>query len=127
MKLVSEHSLSPPGADATPSATRGQSRDSLLLVADLQVAGCNGVHQVRVRNLSSGGLMAEYDQPVAIGTAVRIDLRGIGDVDGRVAWTTLGRIGVALEHEINPMAARKPVTASPPAPVKHKPIKPILK
>lgn len=99
----------------------------MLLVADLQITGHNGHHQVRVRNLSSGGLMAEFDQPVAIGTAVQIDLRGIGAVDGRVAWTTQGRVGIALDREIDPTAARKSVTAPKPGTVKDKPITPILK
>ena len=53
--------------------------------------------------------MVELDRPVADGPVVSLRLRGIGDVAGRVAWCAEGRIGVALDHPIDPMRARKPV------------------
>lgn len=108
------------------AAKRTKARDSLFLVADLAISGRPGVPQVRVRNLSPGGLMAEYAHPIDIGTTVTVDLRGVGKVSGQVAWTAAGRIGVAFDESIDPLQARKPVTAGPKAPVKDKPIKPIL-
>lgn len=108
----------------TSGADRRNLRDSLFLAAGLTIADRS--HQVRVRNLSSGGMMAEFAEPVAVGTAVQVDLRGIGRVAGRVAWATDGRIGVSLDCPIDPMAARKPVTAFQPAPAKDKPIKPMF-
>jgi hypothetical protein len=125
MKHVSQESFSPEvTADVAPSQ-RGKARDSMLLVAALQVEGRDGRHQVRVRNLSTGGLMAEFDQPIAIGTKVVIDLRGIGAVDGEIAWATQGRVGIALSREINPAAARKPI-AGKATPALDKPIKSIF-
>lgn len=88
---------------------RSGSRDSLLLTAQFRVAGDDKVGQVRVRNLSSGGLMAEYAAPVEIRTPVEIEVRGVGWVKGRIAWATDGRVGVAFDIEIDPMLARKPV------------------
>lgn len=88
---------------------RSGSRDSLLLTAQFRVAGDDRVAQVRVRNLSSGGLMAEYAAPVETGTPVEIEVRGVGWVKGRIAWATDGRVGVAFDIEIDPMLARKPV------------------
>lgn len=99
-------------------------RDSLFLAATMTVDG--GAHEVRVRNLSSSGLMAEFARPLPIGTVVALDMRGIGRIAGRVAWATDGRIGIALDRPIDPMAARKPVTAFQPAPAKDKPIKPFF-
>ncbi len=90
------------------ASQRGGSRDSLLLAAQLRVDGAAEV-AVRVRNLSSGGLMAEYSQPIASGTPVQVEVRGVGWIDGRIAWTAEGRIGIAFEREIDPLAARKPV------------------
>lgn len=107
------------------SAKRSKERDSLFLVADLTVDGRPGTPQVRVRNLSPGGLMAEYPHPLDIGTAVRLELRGVGKVTGQVAWTAAGRIGVAFDSPIDPLQARKPVVTHK-APTKDKPIKPIL-
>ena len=88
---------------------RNGSRDSLLLTAQFRVEGDDKVAQVRVRNLSSGGLMAEYAAPVEIRTPVEIEVRGVGWVKGRIAWATDGRVGVAFDIEIDPMLARKPV------------------
>lgn len=93
---------------------RNDSRDSLFLVARLQVGGSTP-EQVRVRNLSAGGLMAEYTPPVTIGTRLQIDVRGIGQVPGRIAWATDGRIGIAFDQPIDPMLARKPINARPAA------------
>ena len=87
---------------------RSSQRDSLLLAAQFRVGETDPV-TVRVRNLSAGGLMAEYLIALASGTRVSIDVRGIGWVTGRVAWATEGRIGVAFDEPIDPMRARKPV------------------
>lgn len=95
---------SPSGDDAQD---RDAARDSLFLMSEMRVAGV--VTTVRVRNLSAGGLMAEYQQGLEEGTAVDCDLRGIGPVRGRVAWSAAGRIGIAFERQIDPMLARKPV------------------
>ncbi len=94
------------------AAQRAGGRDSLLLVANFRVTGLCDESQVRVRNLSTGGLMAEYSGPVATGTAVEVNVRGVGWVPGKVAWVTDGRIGIAFDQTIDPMLARRPVGAS---------------
>lgn len=97
------------GADDA-ARQRNDARDSLFLAAQLAV-GALPAEQVRVRNLSAGGMMAEYPAPVDAGTPVRVDLRGIGEIGGRVAWATDGRIGIAFDATIDPMRARKPIGA----------------
>ncbi|UZK66560.1 PilZ domain-containing protein [Sphingomonas sp. M1-B02] len=87
---------------------RSGSRDSLMLTAQFRVDD-GEIEQVRVRNLSSGGLMADYTAPITPKTPVQIEVRGIGWLRGRVAWTAEGRIGVAFDNDIDPMLARKPV------------------
>lgn len=106
---------------------RNQNRDSLFLVAQFrQSAQRDVVRQVRIRNLSAGGLMAEVSDPIAQGAAVEFDVRGIGWIPGRVAWSVAGRIGVAFDHPIDPVLARKPVTGGAKAPLVVKPILPVL-
>lgn len=100
---------------------RSGARDSLLLTAQFRV-GDEPVQNVRVRNLSSGGLMAEYAQPVASKTPVKVEVRGVGWVSGRIAWATDGRVGVAFDQEIDPMLARKPVGKGRTTPAFTKPI-----
>ena len=91
------------------SSQRSNGRDSLFLGAQLSLPGESAKRDVRVRNLSEGGLMVELDRPVADGTAVTLTLRGVGVVAGTVAWCAEGRIGVAFDRKIDPMLARKPL------------------
>lgn len=104
---------------------RQSPRDSLLLTAPLAIDGVE-VGVVRVRNLSAGGMMAEYPKALATGTPVSTQLRGIGWVEGRVAWYTDGRAGIAFDTVIDPMAARKPVGKGTHTPVFAKPILPLF-
>lgn len=103
-----------PGAFASVddhNPQRGKSRDSLLLSASLKLAGMVSPVMVRVRNLSSGGLMAEHAGRAQVGDSAEIELRGIGRVTGRVVWMAEGRLGIAFDREIDPLLARKPVAA----------------
>ena len=71
--------------------------------------GEDGGQEVRIRNLSAGGMMAELGRAVPVGTAGTLEVRGIGEVRGRVAWCAEGRVGIALDAPIDPKRARKPV------------------
>jgi hypothetical protein len=95
---------------------RAGSRDSLMLTAQLRIEGRPEIAQVRVRNLSSGGMMAEYAAPVSSGTPLEVEVRGVGWISGRIAWSAEGRVGVAFDHDIDPMLARKPVGKGGPTP-----------
>jgi hypothetical protein len=94
------------------AAKRGTNRDSLLLKAILRFPSTKDEREVRIRNLSAGGLMAEVPVRVTRGEPVEINLRSIGWITGHVAWITEGRIGIAFDHPINPKDARKPVGSS---------------
>lgn len=98
-------------SEAVPSGGRARKRDSLLLSARVRVGDQTATYEARVRNLSEGGLMIELDQIVEPGTPVTLDMRGLGEITGTVAWCTRGRLGVALDHPIDPARARKPIGA----------------
>ena len=115
--------------DSVPAdgGTRGESqrprgRDSLFLMARLRFADEIEWRDVRVRNLSAGGLMAECARVADAGTPVMLEVRGIGEVSGKIAWCTEGRIGIALDSPIDPKKARKPVGAGTTTPEYAKPI-----
>ncbi|MGN6374353.1 MAG: PilZ domain-containing protein [Sphingomonas sp.] len=109
-------------AAGTSAQQRQNERDSLLLTAQLRIAGTDDAEQVRVRNLSAGGLMAELPYPIEPDTAVEVEVRGIGWISGRVAWTAVGRAGIAFDEEVDPKKARKPVGGGAKTPVYVKPI-----
>ncbi|MXO61102.1 PilZ domain-containing protein [Altererythrobacter salegens] len=92
--------------------TRQVERDSLLLIADVRIDGGEKSHRVKVRNLSSGGMMAEAELKVARGALVTVELRNIGAVEGSIAWIEGSRFGIAFVEEIDPKLARAPVGTS---------------
>ena len=94
--------------------TRQLSRDSLFVMAKVKVEeDTSGTeHPVKVRNLSSGGLMAEGGVKVARGSMVKVELRNLGWVDGTVAWKQDDRFGIAFIEEIDARAVRAPVRPS---------------
>lgn len=98
--------------DNLTAAKRGMNRDSLLLKAVLRFPSTRQEDEVRIRNLSAGGLMAETPVRVSRGQAVEIHLRSIGWITGHVAWATEGRLGIAFDRPIDPKGARKPVGVS---------------
>jgi hypothetical protein len=112
------HSSPPHDADDAASQ-RNASRDSLFLTATLKLG--DDETTVRVRNLSPGGLMVEYGKLAAIDTDVRVNVRGIGWISGKVAWAVDGRLGIAFDKEVDPMLARKPVGQGTQTPVYVKP------
>ena len=87
-------------------------RDSLFLKAELHIVDGDDCGEVRIRNLSAGGLMAEAPVLTKRGDKVELELRNIGRVTGHVAWVAQGRFGVAFDHPIDPKLARKPVGQS---------------
>lgn len=115
------HSPSAIDDPSIESSQRTRARDSLFLIARLTLPDEREAREVRVRNLSEGGLMVELDRDVAENSAVTLTMRGIGEMTGRVAWSAEGRIGVALDRPINPRLARKPVGQGPGTPHYAKP------
>jgi hypothetical protein len=84
------------------SANRVRARNSIFLAGKVSVEGVNGEHDVRVRNLSATGAMLECKLPVHRGQGISLETKGIGKVNGKVAWAVDGRIGVAFDQMVNP-------------------------
>lgn len=79
-----------------------QQRHDRFLLAELAVAGRDGLHPIRVRNLSAGGMMGEGDVAVDRGSQLSIAFPNLGEVTGQVAWVQGDRFGVAFDDQINP-------------------------
>lgn len=104
--------FSPASPDGDGQADRR--RDSLFLMARLRSPALPETYSVRIRNLSAGGLMADFAEPLDRDTVIEIEVRGIGWVPGKVAWFAEGRTGIAFDQPIDPQKARKPVAALKP-------------
>jgi hypothetical protein len=110
-----------PHNSSTATGTAGRrsaSRDSLFLSATIRAVGESdvGMLSVRVRNLSAVGMMADHNGINLPGERVVVALRGIGEVQGKVAWVRNNRIGVEFDVEVDPKLARKPVKPMPEQP-----------
>lgn len=90
---------------------RKGARASLFLSAAVTVDGALQPVTVRVRNLSEGGMMIDGHVSFARDARIVANLRGIGDIPGRIAWTEAGRAGVAFDFAIDPKLARAPAPA----------------
>jgi hypothetical protein len=99
-------------ADAQFESMRSEPRDSMFLLATVRRAGSADV-QVKVRNLSAGGMMAESPVSFSRGDVIEADLRGIGVVTGKIAWTAGGRVGGQCDTQVDPRLARKAVSGNP--------------
>ncbi|NIJ07668.1 hypothetical protein FHS31_001264 [Sphingomonas vulcanisoli] len=98
--------------EARFESLRADQRDSMLLMATLRRANGTDI-AIKVRNLSSGGLMAEVPVSLHREESVEVDLRGIGIVPAKVAWAAGGRAGLAFDHAVDHKLARKPVAGGP--------------
>lgn len=91
---------------------RARKRDSLLLLGTIKAAGdyARETQQIRIRNLSSTGLMADSKVEYDLGAHVEIGVRGIGLIDGEIVWVRDGRMGITFRETIDPKRARRTVS-----------------
>jgi PilZ domain len=99
-------------AESKSESQRSNNRNSLLLKAVLRFPASAQEREVRVRNLSSGGLMAEAPIQASRGEIVEINLKALGWITGKVAWVAESRFGIAFDYPVDPKAARQNVTSS---------------
>lgn len=77
-----------PGFQARRSARTPVRADAVSLTPDNLYSV-----EIKVRNVSSAGFMAECAEPVMIGSYVSLDLPGIGPVQAQVRWQIGARMG----------------------------------
>ena len=88
-----------PGSSPTPDEEqefgyhpRRTSRHAIDESANLQPQNLFQI-EVKVRNVSTRGFMAECNEPVRIGSYVSLDVPGIGPVHAQVRWQIGPRMG----------------------------------
>lgn len=81
--------------------TRSRSRESLFMFAEVQLGQRSHRYRVRVRNLSSNGMMGAGNLRVEHGTRLTVFLEGEDPIEGHVAWVQGDRFGIAFAEEID--------------------------
>ncbi|MEA3001928.1 MAG: hypothetical protein QOH81_716 [Sphingomonadales bacterium] len=71
---------------------RRAARTNVQGAAELSQSGLYKV-EVTIRDVSTGGFMAECPEPVRIGSHVSLEVPGIGSVRAQVRWQLGGRMG----------------------------------
>jgi hypothetical protein len=106
---------------------RRRPRDSMLLLGTIRACGdvARQHQQIRIRNLSATGLMADTQLDYDLGCCVEVELRGIGTVMGQISWIRGKRMGIVFDRTVDPLLARKPLirgqspSAGPPLSTSH--------
>jgi len=57
--------------------------------------------ELRLRNISSSGALAECNVPLTPGTELTIDIVGVGPVRGIVRWAQARKFGVQFDHQFD--------------------------
>jgi hypothetical protein len=107
--------LGEPDSETTETKSqRSLPRDSLFLRGTLRMEGTHNDLDIRIRNLSATGLMADCSTLGAIGQPVMLETKGIGKVAGKIAWVRDGRMGIAFDNPVDPKLVRQPSSGSAP-------------
>ncbi len=75
-------------------------RTKVSAIAQIRSTACYSV-EVRIRDVSQCGFMAECQDPIAIGSSVALDVPGIGAVRAQVRWQIGGRMGGMFRDPIS--------------------------
>jgi hypothetical protein len=77
-----------------PNFVQREARYVTILLAGRLVNENGEDHLCRLRNISPGGCMLESRSPLRPGSPLRIELRSLHTIEGKVAWTRAPRSGI---------------------------------
>ena len=90
----------------TDTDHRASRRNQILLLAQLRMDDEALSFSIRIRDLSAGGLRAQFAECRLGGARVAVEIRNIGWVKGSVVWQNDAHIGVRFDSPIDPEKAR---------------------
>lgn len=100
----------------TPTLNQRRStRSNILVSTTMRASGNHGI-DIIIRNISSGGFMAEASGPFEPETRVRIRLPALGTLAARIVWVKDGQIGAEFSEEIPLPKLRELLAATGAAP-----------
>lgn len=88
------------GMSAEDYKKRRVDRHTVDTLAQLRHRGLYSV-EVKIRDISTAGFMAECHETVRIGSSVALDIPGIGPVDAQVRWQIGGSMGGKFQDPIS--------------------------
>lgn len=82
---------------------RSVDRTDVVQLAQMRIGTKGDMRPIKVRNLSSRGMMGEGQCQLSSGTRLTVDLPEQGQVSGTVVWVQEPRFGVAFDDSANPL------------------------
>lgn len=77
------------------------------MTAEMRVENVVANYRIKVRNLSSAGMMGAGNTRITRGSRVTVTLRGSEPITGCVAWVQGDRFGVAFDSEVDCAEAKR--------------------
>lgn len=99
--MTKNETFAQPGREETAHTPRAV-RHSMLIAGRIRSVESQNWEKALCRNLSQGGMRADSAHAWAVGTAVICELRGVGEVPGRIVWVKGKSIGLRFNHPIDP-------------------------
>lgn len=97
------------------SERRTSLRTSMLLLATIKFDDMLPSTTSRVLDLSRGGIRTTLPVSLARGHPVKVIMKGVGEVCGRIAWTRNGEVGIKFDTKINTDVIVQALTGAPAA------------
>ena len=88
---------------AETSLRRSEERADVVQLAQMRIGRRGDICPIKVRNLSSNGMMGEGSFQLHSGTRLTVELPEKGEVSGTVVWVQEPRFGVAFDQSTNPI------------------------
>lgn len=92
-------------AAATREPVEREHRYSVLLSGTIRRANAGNSMPMKIRNISSCGLMCECAYPPRVDDWVELDLPRLGHITGHIRWGGKGKLGIEFDGPIDPTLA----------------------
>lgn len=89
-----------PTPSPPPGAVERAPRTVTTFLVGKLLCGPAGEHLCRIRNISATGMLVETHHALALDESIAVELRCGDRLEGAVAWTTSGRMGVRFRAPI---------------------------
>lgn len=103
------------GKSTADDERRRGRRINMLLLATIKFDDMLPSATSRVLDLSGGGIRTTLPANLKRGHPVKVILKGVGEVRGRIAWSRKGEVGIKFDRRINTDVIVQALTGAPAA------------
>ena len=107
------HIVGPPSVEE--DERRSAARKSMLLLATIKYDDLEPSINSRILDISRGGIRTTLPVVLMRGHPVKVVLKGIGEVRGKIAWSRKGEVGIKVDKHISLETVVQALTGAPAA------------